>query len=45
VSLTVAVAVAEAAVEEGLAGFKFDDIVEQVGDAMWKPEYHEIQAV
>ncbi len=45
VSLTVAVAVAEAAVEEGLAGFKFDDIVEQVGDAMWKPEYQEIQAV
>jgi malate dehydrogenase (oxaloacetate-decarboxylating) len=45
VSLTVAVAVAEAAVEEGLAGVKFNDIVQQVGDAMWEPEYREIQAV
>ncbi len=45
VSLTVAVAVAEAAVEDGLAGVKFHDIVEQVGDAMWEPEYREIRAV
>ena len=45
VSLTVAVAVAEAAVQDGLAGVKFHDIVEQVGDAMWEPEYREIQAV
>jgi malate dehydrogenase (oxaloacetate-decarboxylating) len=45
VSLTVAVAVAEVAVEEGLAGVKFTDIVQQVGDAMWQPEYREIQAV
>jgi malate dehydrogenase (oxaloacetate-decarboxylating) len=45
VSLTVAVAVAEAAVEEGLAGIKFDDIVQQIGDAMWDPEYRHIQAV
>jgi malate dehydrogenase (oxaloacetate-decarboxylating) len=45
VSLTVAVAVAEAAVEEGLAGIKFSDIVQQVGDAMWEPEYCQIQAV
>jgi malate dehydrogenase (oxaloacetate-decarboxylating) len=45
VSLTVAVAVAEAAVEEGLAGVKLDDIVQQVGDAMWEPEYRQIQAV
>ena len=37
VSLTVAVAVAEAAVEDGLAGVKFTDIVQQVGDAMWEP--------
>jgi malic enzyme len=43
--LTVAVAVAEAAVGEGLAGVKFNDIVQQVGDAMWDPEYREIQAV
>jgi malate dehydrogenase (oxaloacetate-decarboxylating) len=45
VSLTVAVAVAEAAVQEGLAGVKFRDIVEQVGGAMWEPEYRHIQAV
>jgi malate dehydrogenase (oxaloacetate-decarboxylating) len=45
VSLTVAVAVAEAAVEDGLARVKFKDIVQQVGDAMWEPEYREIRAV
>ena len=45
VSLTVAVAVAEAAVQDGLAGVKFRDIVEQVGDAMWEPEYRHIQAI
>jgi malate dehydrogenase (oxaloacetate-decarboxylating) len=44
VSLTVAVAVAEAAVREGLARVKFDDIVQQVQDAMWQPEYHRILA-
>jgi malate dehydrogenase (oxaloacetate-decarboxylating) len=45
VSLTVAVAVAEVAVAEGLAAVKFSDIVKQVGDAMWEPEYRQIQAV
>jgi malate dehydrogenase (oxaloacetate-decarboxylating) len=45
VSLTVAVAVAEAAVEDGLARVTFKDIVQQVGDAMWEPEYREIRAV
>ena len=45
VSLTVAVAVAEAAVEDGLAGVTFKDIVQQVGDAMWEPEYRQVQAV
>jgi malate dehydrogenase (oxaloacetate-decarboxylating) len=45
VSLTVAVAVAEAAVEDGLAGVTFKDIVQQVGDAMWEPEYRQIHAV
>jgi malate dehydrogenase (oxaloacetate-decarboxylating) len=45
VSLTVAVAVAEAAVGDGLARVKFTDIVQQVGDAMWEPEYRQIQAV
>ena len=45
VSLTVAVAVAEAAEEDGLARVKFNDIVQQVGDAMWEPEYREIRAI
>src|ERR1700722_11885908 len=45
VSLTVAVAVAEAAVQDGLARVKFKDIVQQVGDAMWEPEYREIRAI
>ena len=45
VSLTVAVAVAEAAVEDGLAGVTFKDIVQQVGDAMWEPVYRQIHAV
>jgi len=44
VSLTVGVAVAEAAVAEHLAGVEFDDIVQQVGDAMWEPEYRPIEA-
>jgi malate dehydrogenase (oxaloacetate-decarboxylating) len=44
VSATVAAAVAEAAVAEGLAGVDFADIVQQVQDAMWQPEYHRIQA-
>ncbi|HWZ32751.1 MAG TPA: malic enzyme-like NAD(P)-binding protein, partial [Bryobacteraceae bacterium] len=44
VSTTVAVAVAEAAGAEGLARVKFDDIVQQVQDAMWQPEYRRIQA-
>ena len=44
VSATVAAAVAEAAVFEGLAGIEFVDIVQQIHDAMWQPEYREIQA-
>jgi malate dehydrogenase (oxaloacetate-decarboxylating) len=44
VSATVAVAVAEAADAEGLAGVQFGDIVQQVHDAMWQPEYRRIQA-
>ena len=43
-SATVAVAVAEAANAEGLARVRFDDIVQQVQDAMWQPEYRRIQA-
>ncbi len=44
VSLTVAAAVAEAALAEGLAGAKLGDIVQQVQDAMWQPEYRPIRA-
>jgi malate dehydrogenase (oxaloacetate-decarboxylating) len=44
VSVTVAVVVAEAAAAEGLAGVELRDIVQQVQDAMWQPEYRQIQA-
>jgi malate dehydrogenase (oxaloacetate-decarboxylating) len=44
VSVTVAVAVAEAAIVDGLAGIKLDDIVQEVQDAMWQPEYRRVQA-
>jgi malate dehydrogenase (oxaloacetate-decarboxylating) len=44
VTVTVAVAVAEAAVAEGLAGVNLGDVVQQVEDAMWQPEYRRIQA-
>ena len=45
VAATVAVAVAERAVVEGLAGLKFVDIVQQVQDAMWRPEYSRVEAL
>ncbi len=44
VSLTVAVAVAEAAQSEGLANVKFTNITQQVKDAMWQPNYRRIHA-
>ncbi len=44
VSATVAVAVADAAVVEGVAGTRLDDIVQQVQDAMWQPEYRRLLA-
>jgi malate dehydrogenase (oxaloacetate-decarboxylating) len=44
VSLTVAVAVAEAACAEGLSAVVFHDLVQQVQDAMWQPEYRRLQA-
>jgi malate dehydrogenase (oxaloacetate-decarboxylating) len=44
VTVTVAVAVAEAAVLEGLATIDLPDIVQQVADAMWQPQYRRIQA-
>jgi malate dehydrogenase (oxaloacetate-decarboxylating) len=45
VSVTVAVAVAEAASREGLARVRMADIVQQVHDAMWQPEYRRIEAI
>jgi len=45
VTVTVAVAVAEAAVAEGLAEAELPNIVQQVEDAMWEPEYRRIQAI
>jgi len=44
VSATVAMAVVEAAEAEGLAAIKVGDIVQQVQDAMWQPEYRRIEA-
>jgi malate dehydrogenase (oxaloacetate-decarboxylating) len=44
VSVTVAVAVAEAAEAEGLARVEFGDILQQVQDAMWQPDYRRIMA-
>jgi malate dehydrogenase (oxaloacetate-decarboxylating) len=44
VSLTVAIAVAEAAVAEGLGKLPPGDIAGQVEAAMWQPEYRQIQA-
>jgi malate dehydrogenase (oxaloacetate-decarboxylating) len=44
VSVTVAAAVAEAAAAEGLAREVCEDIVREVQDAMWNPEYQRIQA-
>jgi malate dehydrogenase (oxaloacetate-decarboxylating) len=44
VSAIVAAAVAEAADAEGLAGNALNDIVQQVQDAMWQPEYRRILA-
>jgi malate dehydrogenase (oxaloacetate-decarboxylating) len=44
VSMIVAAAVAEAAVWEGLSRAPIDDIVQQVLDGMWQPQYREIQA-
>ncbi len=44
VSMTVASAVAEAADAEGLARVRLDDVMQQVQDAMWQPEYRQIVA-
>jgi malate dehydrogenase (oxaloacetate-decarboxylating) len=39
VSATVAVAVARAAMDDGLAQRQLDDPIQQVHQAMWQPEY------
>jgi malate dehydrogenase (oxaloacetate-decarboxylating) len=44
VSMTVALAVAEAAMREGLARVELNDIVQQVQDGMWQPEYCSLRA-
>lgn len=44
VSATVAMAVVEAAQAEGLTTVKVGDIVQQVQDAMWQPEYRHVEA-
>lgn len=44
VSATVGVAVADTAYAEKLTEVNYDDIVQQVQDAMWQPEYRPIQA-
>jgi malate dehydrogenase (oxaloacetate-decarboxylating) len=44
VSVTVAEAVAETAAAEGLARVELSDVSQQVQDAMWLPEYREVQA-
>ena len=43
VSAAVAVAVADAAVEEGLAQVPVDNPIQQVHEAMWRPDYPRIE--
>jgi malate dehydrogenase (oxaloacetate-decarboxylating) len=45
VSATVAVAVARAAVADGLAELPLHDPIQQVLQAMWQPEYAQVEAV
>ena len=45
VSAAVAIAVAGAAAAEGLAQVELDDPVQQVHEAMWRPEYPRVEAV
>ena len=45
VSAAVAIAVAKAAVAEGLAQAPVADPVQQVHEAMWRPEYPPVVAV
>jgi malate dehydrogenase (oxaloacetate-decarboxylating) len=43
VSATVAVAVARAAVADGLAQIELTDPIQQVHQAMWQPEYPRVE--
>ena len=45
VSAAVALAVARAAADEGLAQIELHDPIQQVHDAMWRPEYPRIELV
>jgi malate dehydrogenase (oxaloacetate-decarboxylating) len=45
VSATVAVAVAQAAVADGLAQVELTDPIQQVHEAMWQPEYPRVEPV
>ena len=45
VSAAVGIAVARAAAADGLAKVKLDDPVQQVHEAMWRPEYPRVEAV
>jgi malate dehydrogenase (oxaloacetate-decarboxylating) len=44
VSASVAIAVATTAAEEGLAQVELHDLIQQVQDAMWRPEYPRIDS-
>ena len=43
VSAAVAIAVAKAAADEGLAQVALTDPIQQVHDAMWRPEYPKVE--
>lgn len=43
VSAAVGAAVAATAADEGLAQTELNDLVQQVHDAMWRPEYPNIE--
>jgi malate dehydrogenase (oxaloacetate-decarboxylating) len=45
VSAAVGIAVARAAAADGLAQVELDDPVQQVHEAMWRPEYPRVEAV
>ncbi|MBT2679997.1 NAD-dependent malic enzyme [Bacillus sp. ISL-35] len=45
VSEYVAIEVARAAIQEGLAGTEINDVEKAVADAMWKPEYKKVTTI